>query len=969
MSTINEYPIEQVLDALGVNYHNRRFNHACSHDGGSGATQQYYAQYNLDNTFKCYRCSSTDGIGNVTKLIKDHLGFETLKQVHDWAESNLADIEISYDFEQVDKQYLEDLSAASFLFHERLVANKEVLDWVKSTYSIGDEQIEGFSLGLIDSKAIEAASPELVESHKLDKYLNFVSIPVVKNGYVLGLTLRRCDLFEHDNQTSKYIRVREATDTKESLFNYDRVLSSFRKNTNTIKTLIVCEGEMDVIALSKHVPTQNAVAVSSASSSSFEQRQQISTLSKLAATTLIMFDNDEAGAKGADTLARKLLDVGVDAKLFNWSTFGDLPDKFDAADFVADETNLPKLDAYLVESVFEQDTYLQNYINSNRLSFKAHNVTDFIFNAISRQPKITWDSYCEMLAKPPGDSKANRYSYCKISPKTSKAAITALHKARTKQSKSNRLIFADEAEANRNRYPSHDYWFDAKEQNYYGQKLVWADLQEEVETDNGPKQCQVMRPILVTTRSTLSGTIIGASFKPLYHEELDDMQANKIPESYSNEATLLPWTIKGESNYTLDNFVAQGGEVEVDFPKLFDEIKEYFRSYIYFKEDVFADIMACYTIFSYIYMAVPAVPYFHVTGASGSGKSTLALAMTQLSYRPLTLVNPRASHIYRVMHSNRGIMVIDEEERMFEATSERLQEIISICNSSYTRSGAMIPRQQKVENKRFETEYFLAYGPKVFTSIKPLPTALNNRCIKIEAVASPKGLVMPSIENDLIRLESKIQTIRDKLMVWSLTEFANYKNLYDSNLINYRQDQTLNNRDIQLWLPILTVACMADSDGQTVKRLIDYCGDVQVKRREAKATSDHYEVLQFFFEYIRSADYEKESHVYRNMSQEEERIMLPYVIRQVIADKILIRLEEGGPVRSAMEGSINKVMKKLTQAGVIKKRRATDAMVKQVGCNHLYSKNQHVYGINEDTLIEILREIEEDEMRMKADEV
>jgi hypothetical protein len=81
--------------------------------------------------------------------------------------------------------------------------------------------------------------------------------------------------------------------------------------------------------------------------------------------------------------------------------------------------------------------------------------------------------------------------------------------------------------------------------------------------------------------------------------------------------------------------------------------------------------LALWVVLSYTYPVCDAVPYLYVGGPLGSGKSRVLEVLQRFVFRPLSSSNLTAPTLFRTLHAQRGVLLLDEAKRVRQSTPEQ----------------------------------------------------------------------------------------------------------------------------------------------------------------------------------------------------------------------------------------------------------------------------------------------------------
>ncbi|MBN2138297.1 MAG: hypothetical protein JW720_10865, partial [Sedimentisphaerales bacterium] len=214
--------------------------------------------------------------------------------------------------------------------------------------------------------------------------------------------------------------------------------------------------------------------------------------------------------------------------------------------------------------------------------------------------------------------------------------------------------------------------------------------------------------------------------------------------------------------------------------------------------------LALWTILTYAYPAWSAVPYLSVGGPLGSGKSRVFEVLSRLVHNPILSSNMTAACLFRTLHSQGGILLLDEVERLNDRTPDA-GEMRSILLCGY-KKGSQAHRMERVGDD-FRSVSFEVYGPKAIAGISGLPAALASRCIKIMMFRAAKDSLIPKRSVDA---NEKVWTqLRGDLHALALARGASFV-----GLARWQPEcDGLNGRDLEVWQPILAMAKFVEDAG------------------------------------------------------------------------------------------------------------------------------------------------------------
>ncbi len=222
--------------------------------------------------------------------------------------------------------------------------------------------------------------------------------------------------------------------------------------------------------------------------------------------------------------------------------------------------------------------------------------------------------------------------------------------------------------------------------------------------------------------------------------------------------------------------------------------------HIWFQNPLSYDVLTLWIMGTYQYWAFDSYPYIHLSGTPDSGKSRVQRLSSCLSFNGYFTESISNSSIFRYIEDMKSTLHIDEQEFL---GSEKALETISILNSGYHKAGNATRQESYTDkdgNKKFKTESFTTYSPKMLSGIRGLDKTLQTRSINIP--------MRPTTDKQYSRREVRQddpiwQNIRDQLYLWALHSFDDVMLCYSEVK---DQDIDIKNRMWQKYHVLLTLA-------------------------------------------------------------------------------------------------------------------------------------------------------------------
>ncbi|EMB14572.1 DUF3631 domain-containing protein [Rhodopirellula europaea] len=227
-------------------------------------------------------------------------------------------------------------------------------------------------------------------------------------------------------------------------------------------------------------------------------------------------------------------------------------------------------------------------------------------------------------------------------------------------------------------------------------------------------------------------------------------------------------------------------------------------------EKALALSLAAWVMVTYVYPALPAVPYISLSGPANSGKTRTMDILSRLVFRPLMTSNATAATIFRTRHAFGGTMLLDEAERMGDSHSPDVLETRSVLLSGYRRGGKA--SRMEPHGDSYRAVSFDCYGPVVLGAIRCLPGALASRCITVRLLRANNG--EPQAKRSIDDSPIEESDLRDALHCWTLE--SGYAAISTPS-----PKHSLANRDAELWDPMFRIVAHAD-DSTALEMLIQH---------------------------------------------------------------------------------------------------------------------------------------------------
>lgn len=282
-----------------------------------------FTLYTEDNTFYCFGCQAAGDVITFIRRIENLDYIEAVRFLADRAGMSMPQEQGDDGQAKLRGRILEMNRAAAKFYHMNLTKpeGRIALDYLRNR-GLADNTIRKFGLGYAPdswdalikhlhslgySQGDMIAADLAVRSRNggaFDRFRHRVMFPIIDlRGGVVGFTGR---LLDKDKQKGKYVNTSQTLVFKKNQQIY--ALNTAKNNNNG--TLILCEGNMDVIAMHQAGFT-NAVAAMGTAFNADHAR----ILSRYCENIIIAGDNDEAGQKAVEKEIKILRDAGITVKI------------------------------------------------------------------------------------------------------------------------------------------------------------------------------------------------------------------------------------------------------------------------------------------------------------------------------------------------------------------------------------------------------------------------------------------------------------------------------------------------------------------------------------------------------------------------------------------------------------------------------------------------------------------------------
>jgi len=286
-----------------------------------------------------------------------------------------------------------------------------------------------------------------------------------------------------------------------------------------------------------------------------------------------------------------------------------------------------------------------------------------------------------------------------------------------------------------------------------------------------------------------------------------------------------PWKIEDIKKYMIDDYTLLK-DLPID---LFNDIKKEFEKYIDFPEEEAYDFFPLWIIGTYFFELFFSFPYIHLHGLKNTAKSKVMQLCSKMTFNSEYIGSITNAVLFRLVSQNKPTLYIDEYELQPKAEQAKEdKDIETLLNNGY-KKGMEVARMEQ-QDKKWIVKKFDVYCPKMIANISGLTGALPSRCIKfVMHRAKPndiRGSKYPDKDIDNIW-----ENIRSRLYIFALENWKAIGFYY--NQLEKEKIEGINNRNYELWRPILSIASLVGKD--CYGKMVEYA---KKKCQEGKMDED-----------------------------------------------------------------------------------------------------------------------------------
>ncbi len=237
--------------------------------------------------------------------------------------------------------------------------------------------------------------------------------------------------------------------------------------------------------------------------------------------------------------------------------------------------------------------------------------------------------------------------------------------------------------------------------------------------------------------------------------------------------------------------------------EVFNELEDLYKHYLDYADSRLYTLIPLWIIGTYFFPLFKGYPIIFLNGSSGSGKSKTGELAAPICFNGKLMANISDSGLFRMIHASRGVLILDENERISGFGDHCSQ--INFLLGGY-KPGASVIRMKQLKDNSFVHDEFQLYSPKMIANIRGIKeTALLNRSIKLILTPSQKKQAQREVNPQ----SSKITILRDKLYVYLMNH---WKEVREAKKTIKKMDLGIYGYDQSNWLPILAMAHLLGKD-------------------------------------------------------------------------------------------------------------------------------------------------------------
>lgn len=247
-----------------------------------------------------------------------------------------------------------------------------------------------------------------------------------------------------------------------------------------------------------------------------------------------------------------------------------------------------------------------------------------------------------------------------------------------------------------------------------------------------------------------------------------------------------------------------------DIAGVYAKVYEYIKRFIHFPDDKYLVFITLWVMGTYIFRIFRYYPYVWLNAEKGSGKTLLMEVLSKIAFNGDLVTNPTEAVIFRDISNNLITMFVDEVEQLRRRNKDAHGAIISIFNVGFNKGG-VVKRVEATGRGEFGIKKYSAYSPKMFAGINEIDDVLQDRTVRIPLLRKKDNETVQRYKEteEIIALQ---RNIRDELYMFALTRAKDISEVYHEKHELIQGVSHLNNRELDIWEPIVLLANVIDSE-------------------------------------------------------------------------------------------------------------------------------------------------------------
>ena len=162
--------------------------------------------------------------------------------------------------------------------------------------------------------------------------------------------------------------------------------------------------------------------------------------------------------------------------------------------------------------------------------------------------------------------------------------------------------------------------------------------------------------------------------------------------------------------------------------RVYQDLKNLFREYVFLENDDDFDILTAYTIMTYFHRVFPAIPFLLLYGNKESGKTRTATLLQRLCFSAQMATRPSEAAMGDLLDGFRGTLIIDQAEFL---GLKPFEPVVNFLAGTYTQDTGKRTIVQIGGKGGRSIREFDCFGPKIFGATRDPHADLRDRLIMV----------------------------------------------------------------------------------------------------------------------------------------------------------------------------------------------------------------------------------------------